>query len=217
MTLEHDAVREKLIAQTLELLGQGGLDAVKARSLAQAVGVSVGTIYNLFGSVDGLVAVANQQIYAELRTLGESGLARIEADIAGRIASAQLDDTPRTQTRERLLGLAGIYIDFVAANAMRWNAVIAFNRRTGTAVPDGYAEQLETLVDIVGQLLTPAPRFADPAERHLAGRALWSAVHGIVTTNYLGQDPEHARTRTWRLIEILVGAFIDGAFIADGN
>lgn len=217
MTLEHDAVRQKLIAQTLLLLGEGGLEAVKARALAQAVGVSVGTIYNLFGSVDGLVAAANQHIYAELLAIGESGLKQIEERIAENVRSGSLPATPLALTRERLLGLAGVYIDFVAANAVRWNAVIAFNRRVGSAVPDGYTEQLETLVDLVGQLLTPAPRFADANLRRQAGRALWSSVHGIVMTNYLGQDPNTSRERTWKLIKILVDTFVDGSFVTESN
>ena len=59
MTLKHDAVRDDLIRSTLSLMEQGGLEAVKARAVADAVGVSVGTVYNLFGNVDQLILTAN--------------------------------------------------------------------------------------------------------------------------------------------------------------
>src|SRR3954469_23605781 len=99
MTLEHDAVRETLIGATLALMDEGGLEAVKARPLAQAVGVSVGTIYNLFGSVDGLVMAANMRIYADLGRMVRDAIPQTEQDIARRIASGTLADIPSDRTR----------------------------------------------------------------------------------------------------------------------
>ena len=77
MTLEHGAVRETLIKTTLDLMEKGGLEAVKARMVAKAVGVSVGTVYNLFGSVDRLVLAANLRIYQRLNDLGRTAMADI--------------------------------------------------------------------------------------------------------------------------------------------
>lgn len=213
MTLEHDAVRETLIAATLALMDEGGLEAVKARPLAQAVGVSVGTIYNLFGSVDGLVLAANQRIYADLAAIGLKSVAQIETNLARAIGEGRLADTPRNRARERLLGLSEVYIDFVAANANRWSGLLAFNRsRSAALTSEGYAAQLDGLIDIIGRVLAASPRCADPAVCRKMARALWSAVHGIVTMNYFGGAEETARSRTWELLVILVGTFVDGLF-----
>ena len=70
MTLEHAAVREALIKSTLALMQEGGLAAVKARTVADQAGVSVGTVYNLFGNVDQLILAANLKIYEDLGALG---------------------------------------------------------------------------------------------------------------------------------------------------
>ena len=211
MTLEHDAVRETLIEAALALMDQGGLEAVKARPLAQAVGVSVGTIYNLFGSVDGLVMAANMRIYADLGRLVRDAIPATEQAIAQRIAAGALADLPTERTRERLLGLAGTYLDFVAANAQRWGGVIAFDRRGSAAeTPDGYETQLETLIGVVASVLMDLPGCREAERAQLMARALWSAVYGIVSIAYFSGDEATARQRTWDQIAFLVGAAVAG-------
>src|SRR5262245_32672062 len=134
MTLKHDAVRERLIAETLDLMEKAGLEGVQARVVAKAVGISVGTIYNLFGRFDRLVLAANLRIYERLNALGEARMAEIDAALEAKIASGALADTPRNRTLERLLGLGETYIEFVAQNAKRWAALLAYNRSRGAAI-----------------------------------------------------------------------------------
>lgn len=211
MTLEHDAVRETLITATLALMDEGGLEAVKARPLAQAVGVSVGTIYNLFGSVDALVMATNMRIYGSLGSLVHDAIPQVEDRIVRRLEAGELADTPVAVTRERLLGLAETYIDFVAANARRWAAVIAFDRRgSATETPAGYESQLEALIAIIARILGNLPGCRDAGRADVMARALWSAVYGIVSIAYFGGDAATARERTWDQIAFLVGATVLG-------
>jgi AcrR family transcriptional regulator len=212
MTLEHGAVRETLIKTTLKLMEKGGLEGVKARVVADQSDVSVGTIYNLFGSVNGLILAANSRIYADLAELGATRIALIDRDIAKRIAAGKLADTPRNVMLERLLGLGETYVDFVSANSARWSALLAFNRTRGIVAGEDNQGQLTALIDIVGDALKDAPAWRTPAKRRLAGRALWSAVHGIVTTNYFSGDESTARERTNSLLRLVLTAIADGAF-----
>lgn len=204
MTLEHKEVREALVGATLQLMDAGGIEAVKARAVAQAAGVSVGTIYNLVGTVDDLVQLANLRIYEDLSAFGRQRMIELDAGLE--------KGTARERVLTRLLGLADAYIDFVAANSSRWSALLAFNRvHEG---PEGNREELTALIDIVGGVLKDAPIWSDSAERRLAARALWSAVHGIVTTNFFGGDEAGARKRTSRLNAILLTTLVDGMFAA---
>lgn len=209
MTLEHDAVRATLIETTLALMDQGGLEAVKARPLAQAVGVSVGTIYNLFGSVDGLVMAANMQVYADLGAMVRDRIAIQAQEGTGHNAQ----DTPVApdRVRERLLELAGLYIDFVAANSRRWAAVIAFDRQgSSTATPEGYETQLEALIGLVAAVLGDLPACHDTERAQTLARALWSSVYGIVSIAFFSGEPASARQRTWDQIVMLVTAVVAG-------
>ena len=216
MTLEHDAVRERLIKTTLDLMETHGLEGVQARVVAKAVGISVGTIYNLFGSVDRLVLAANLRIYEGLNALGEARMAEIDAALDKKIAAGTLVDTPRNRTLERLLGLASTYIDFVSANARRWAALLAYNRSRGEAITEDTLGHLNKLIDIVGGVVADVPAWRTTRDRRLAGRALWSAVHGIVTTNYTGHGAA-ARQRTMELLTILLTTVVDGMYAGQGT
>ena len=55
MTLPANEVKAELVKTTLALMDEGGIEAVKARPIAKTVGISVGSIYNMFGSIDGLI------------------------------------------------------------------------------------------------------------------------------------------------------------------
>ncbi|UJQ94516.1 TetR/AcrR family transcriptional regulator [Mariluticola halotolerans] len=214
MALEHDEVREKLVQVTLELMDAGGLDLVKARTVADRSGVSVGTVYNLYGNVDGLVRAACSRIFTDLNALALGETARIGREMAAAIQAGELADTQKARMRYLLLGLSEVYIAFVAANASRWNGLLTFNRRHPvSAAAEDYQAQQNALIGIIGQCLAGAP-FTD-AERAVAARTLWSAVHGIVTMNYVGQADPRARAQTWAQIEMLVGYFVEGIF-SDG-
>ena len=215
MTLQHGAVRDTLIKTTLKLMEKGGLDNVKARAVAQLGGVSVGTIYNLFGSFDGLILAANRTIYEELGSLGGRRTVEIEADIRRRIGAGEIADTAQGRTLARLRGLAETYVEFVAANANRWAALLAFNRTRGLRGNADNLEQLNALIDIVGAVLNEVPRWTTPEQRRGAARMLWSAVHGIVTMNFFGGDESTARQRTSALLDTLLTTLVDGMFAGE--
>jgi AcrR family transcriptional regulator len=215
MTLEHAVVRETLIKSTLSLMESGGLAAVKARTVAETAGVSVGTVYNLFGNVDRLILAANLRIYDELGAVGGRRMLVIEAELQKRIKAGKIADTPRERLHARLLGLAETYVEFVSANANRWSALLAFNRTREVSESEDNLQHLNALIDILGDVLKEAPRWRTPTERRLAGRAMWSAVHGVVVTSYFGDD-KVARHRTLHLLDLLLGTIADGAFVA-GN
>jgi AcrR family transcriptional regulator len=214
VTLKHGAVREALIKTALKLMEKGGLDNVKARAVADLGGVSVGTIYNLFGNFDGLILAANRTIYDELGALGVRRTKEVEAAIKQRTAAGDLPNTAQARTLARLTALAETYVEFVAANANRWSALLAFNRTRAMRGNADNGEQLNTLIDIIGAGLSEVPRWTTAEQRRGAARMLWSAVHGVVTMNFFGGDEPTARQRTLRLLEMLLTTMVDGMFVA---
>ncbi len=211
MTLEHDNVRAKIIETTLSLLDEGGLENVKARKLAAKVGVSVGTIYNIFGNVDKLIQEVSAHILSDMNKMGQVNVARFENELEQKIASGEIKDTHKEKLRFRLLALASTYMEFIEANSERWGAMLAYNRnRSEGAVADWYVVQKNALFDLVGNVLAQTKFGQDPKTRMIAARALWSAVHGIVTMSYVGQVSDKSRDFTWAQIELLVNTFVDG-------
>ena len=212
MTLEREKVREKIIAATLALLDEGGLEKVKARSVSERTGVSVGTIYNFFGNVDGLLLEVGSLIFGALNALGQEQMKLIDAKLQAALARGELADTPQDKTRYRLLSLSEVYIGFVDAHARRWGAVLAFNRSRPAPLPDWYVAQMDALISIVSSVLEESPLGTQVKSRALAARALWSAVHGIVTLNYLDQPNEAGKSQTQAQIEVLISYFVTGLY-----
>ena len=211
MTLEHSAIRSKIIETTLTLLDEGGLENVKARKLATKVGVSVGTIYNIFGNVDRLIQEVNAHILSDMNKMGQINVARSESELEQKIASGKIENVLKEKLRFRLLALANTYMEFIDANAERWGAMLAYNRiGSDGAVADWYIVQKNALFDLVGNVLVDTKFGDDPKTRMIAARALWSAVHGIVTMSYVGQVSDKSRAYTWAQIELLVNTFVDG-------
>ncbi|MFF0494433.1 TetR/AcrR family transcriptional regulator [Nocardia sp. NPDC004068] len=64
-----DNTRERIIAAAIELLAEGGRDAVSTRAVSAAAGVQAPTIYRLFGDKQGLLdAVASHGFRAYLNS-----------------------------------------------------------------------------------------------------------------------------------------------------
>lgn len=174
------------------LIAAEGIGAVQARRVAQEADCSVGTLYNVFGGLDGLIISANTRT---LRMLGET----LEA--AARAARA-------AQLEGQLLALAVAYCDFAFRQTTRWRALFEHRMASGQAVPASYRHEQEVLLGLVDNCL--GAYIEEPAERAIAARALFSGVHGIVALaldNKLGMlGPEE----TERQIRFIVGAAARG-------
>jgi AcrR family transcriptional regulator len=198
MALDRTAVSERILAIGERLLNEGGSSALQARAIAGEAGVSVGTVYNLFGDLDDLHRAVNVRLLDRLGAAGVSAVAEFgRRDVTG--------------VRERLLMLARTYMDFVEDNAGAWSALLAFNRaHAPEARPDWYVSRLNALFDIIAAVLAEGDFGLDERARATAARALWSSVHGIVTSGYAGYGGETGQNEIWRQIDLLVTIFVFG-------
>ena len=188
MAFERDKLQERVLKLAAAQLEAGGADGLRARSVAVEAGVSVGTIYNLFGSMNGL-----------LEAVFEGMTLRFQEQAASRVEAAGSGDR-----RTSLLALADAYLEFVSRNEAVWSAFLAYNRQRADGVDDPYLAKQGPLFDLVGDVLAGTSLDQGEAARRMAARMLWSSVHGIVTLNYLGMVSEDARARTREQIELLV-------------
>jgi len=150
----HDEIREKTLHAAMEVVDAEGQGALNARNLAAAAGCSVGTLYNVFDDLDGVVYALN------IRTARALRLALTDA-------LGKAGPTPR----DRLTALADAYLDFAAAHPRRWDSLFRFRPKgpvDGSVAREGDA-LFALLKDSVGD--------AVPDDALLA---LWAAVHGVV-------------------------------------
>lgn len=161
-----EAYRARLMVRLLRVaetvLAEEGIAAAQARRIAREADCSVGTLYNLFGDIDGLILAANE------RTLID--MADALSAVARRNAGAGLDT--------RLLALAGGYLDFATANQRRWRAIFEHRIPDSKPLPASYDDGRKALLNLLAQQLESA--LPGPSEQSNAAAALFAAVHGII-------------------------------------
>lgn len=172
--LPKEETRENLVQTTLTLLENDGLEAVKARNVAEGAGVALGTIYNMFEDLDGLIMEANGRTFADL------GMAMGEVAKANHVNELGAFDS--------LMAFCEGYIEFVLANSNRWLATISYSSQMSAKPPAWYVERQDNLFAMVEGQLEREPQI-DKTQIEPLARAMWCSVHGIVSTNF--RTPMH--------------------------
>lgn len=159
--LDRDKISANALDKAETIIAERGLVALNARELAAGIGVAVGTLYNVYGSLDRLV----QQLNA--RTLDRL-YERLEADSAK-------EEGPEAQ----MAAMARAYIDFADEQPLVWRAVFDHQPAGETERADWYSANIERIADLAIAILKPYfPREQRRAARR-AALIIWSGVHGI--------------------------------------
>ena len=153
-----------VLATALAIVESDGVGALTARRVARDAGIAVGSLYNLFTGLDGLVVACKEAVLGDLR----DHLARAARDGVG------------LGVEERLLRLADAYVAFAEARPHAWASLF---EHAAEVDPDAVEERTRAVFQILESILADLPGLP-AARRPLMARALWSAVHGIV---YLGR------------------------------
>ena len=186
----RDRQRSAIIGIAREIFANEGLDGLQARKVAQAADCSVGTIYNLFGSLDMIVMAANVETLSELH----NDLVVAKGHMLS--LDAQLD------------ALAKAYLNFAVNRTLEWRALFEHRLTTKTSVPEWYREAQAALFAIVEELLEPA--IAVERSRSEAARALFSAVHGVISIALDQKLGAFDRSATERQVRFIVRSIARG-------
>jgi AcrR family transcriptional regulator len=191
----HGDLRRVLIDAALQLVGEGGAEAVSVREAARRAGVSPGAPFRHFPSRDAL-----------LQAVAEEAQRRFRAEIEAALAEAPSGDP---LARFRCLGLA--YLRWAMRNPTHFEIISSrrfFDHDMAAGVSRDNAELIElterTLADAfaAGQL-----RSGDLKQVQIAGRAL---VYGFARMNIDGHFPRWADAEAERTAEAILDLFIEG-------
>jgi AcrR family transcriptional regulator len=193
----HGDLRRVLIDAALQLVGEGGADAVSVREAARRAGVSPGAPFRHFPSRDAL-----------MNAVAEEAQRRFRAEIEAALAEAPAGDP---LGRFRCLGLA--YMRWAMRNPTHFEIISSrrfFDHDQSAGVSHDNAELIElterTLAEAfaLGQL-----RSVDLKQVQIAGRAL---VYGFARMNIDGHFPRWgvAGAEAERTAEAILDLFIEG-------
>lgn len=191
-------LRQALLEAAERKITAEGLGSLKARGLAAEANCAIGQIYNVWPDLDSLIIAVNARTLDDLDAVLMA--AAPEADGA----------TTMEEARAVLLAQADAYLEFARRNAQRWRAVFEHRLAGERELPTSYREQQARLFSHVDRPLRALVPGSAPADRADLGRAIFSAVHGVVwlgLEQLLGlQSYDDLR----RQLRTVMGAIVDG-------
>jgi AcrR family transcriptional regulator len=189
--------RRVLIDAALQLVGEGGPEAVSVREAARRAGVSPGAPFRHFPSRDALMNAVAEEAQRRFRT-------EIEAALAAARASDPL-------SRFRCLGLA--YLRWAINNPTHFE-IISSRRFFDHDKAAGVSQDNAELIDLAERTLAEAfaqgqLRSSDLKRVQIAGRAL---VYGFARMNIDGHFPRWgiAGAEAEQTAEAILDLFIEG-------
>jgi AcrR family transcriptional regulator len=167
-----------------------GARALTARNVADAMGYSPGTLYNLFENLDDLITHLN---------------GRLIDDMADALAELPADEDPR----DNLTRLLHRYLSFIGERANLW-ALLFEHTIPGGRVPEWYQRKVEKVLAVLEGALAPAfaPGDADGPKR--SARVLWASLHGIWSLGSSGKLDVLTSDTATDMAENLIATYVAG-------
>jgi AcrR family transcriptional regulator len=193
----HGDLRRVLIDAALELVGEGGAEAVSVREAARRAGVSPGAPFRHFPSRDALMTA-----------VAEEAQRRFRIEIETTLSDALADDP---LGRFRRIGLA--YLRWAMRNPTHFE-IISSRKLFDHDKDGGVSRDNAELIDLTERTLADAfargqLRSSDLKAVQIAGRAL---VYGFARMNIDGHFPRWgvAEADAERMAEAILDLFIAG-------
>ena len=152
-------IRERATTVAERIVLEHGGGALNARGLAKELGISVGSLYNAFGDLDGVVRAVNSRCAERLATALRQAMADAPAD-----------------ARARVIAIGEAYFDFAHSEPRRW--YMLFVRDSDLQLDVKTAELQEGLLEMLIHAGDGDP--SDPQHRQFF-LLLWASVHGLVS------------------------------------
>jgi AcrR family transcriptional regulator len=164
MARRSDHSKEDLKALALDaaeaILREHGLAHFSTRAVATRMGYTVGTLYHIFGNLNGLLLQLNARTLDAWYDSTLKSIAHTHAQ-QGHVIHA----------------LAQHYLSFAHSNRHVWLTLFEHRLPDDTPIPEWFAPKMQRFFDLLEAELTPYLPAAHIPQR---ARLLWSGIHGIV-------------------------------------
>jgi AcrR family transcriptional regulator len=151
-------LRDMIVEEGHRQMAEVGFARFSAREVAKRIGYSIGTLYNVFGSYEGLIVAING------RTL----------DLWRDYLAARLDG----QSEDRLRRAIDAYFEFAVVHRHAWHALYDFRLPDDVEPPADYQAKVTAIFDIVVREIAAVLPEARRTEAEPLARSLLATVHG---------------------------------------
>jgi AcrR family transcriptional regulator len=185
----RDELVELVVASATRLIAAGGLADVTVRQIAQDIGYSPGTLYNLFANLDDLLIT-----------------------VAGRTLQRMLDEAaalpPAATPADGLHQLARFYFQFTRTHHHLWRVVTEHRLPEGQRHPLWYRALVIAVLGRVEAAIAPLRPAAAADVRRRSAMALWASMQGICSITQPGSLTAVPERMALELANELIDAFV---------
>lgn len=197
MARRNDHSREQLYDMALDaarqVVEEDGFRALTARNVADAIGYSPGTLYNIFSNLDDLILHLNGSTLDSLHAA---------------ISRSALSGNPYKDLEQ----LLEAYLGFLESHPSLWRAITDYSLPEGAGVPEWYGRKVDKVLSVVESAIAPAYGNHNEARETpmAAARVLWAGLHGICSLSDAGKLDVLGTASVRNMAKILATNFIAG-------
>ena len=153
-------ITELALKSARNIVQSEGITALSARKIASAMGYTIGTLYQHFDGMDGLVERMNAQTLAALYAHCQKG-------------------AQNGETAAQLKALGILFTEFMQAHPNEWGAIMSYRYKDDHTTSEGYHREILRLFGLM-ENATAQFYSADEQEQQAADMALlWASLTGI--------------------------------------
>lgn len=157
--LARENLKKKIIQVGFDLVKKKGLAGLGTVQIANKIGYSPGTLYNVFKDVSDIILHINATTLDKMRKFIETNL------------------DPKLKEDKAVKQLAGLYLDFANKNPNIWGALFEYTPPPKQQLPQWYKDKISNLFGIIEQVLSKFITNREEASKQ--AKLIWATVHGI--------------------------------------
>ncbi|HIQ36693.1 MAG TPA: TetR/AcrR family transcriptional regulator [Desulfocapsa sulfexigens] len=189
--IDHQELHATILTVATQIIKDEGMKSLSIRKVAKEIGCAVGTIYNIFNSIDDIFLTINAatmtRLYKQLQQ------------------EAQEESDPLTASV--MLGRA--YVAFSRDNYHLWSLLVDHKLQPGSTLPVNVQEKIDDLFLLVSGMVAPLVS-NDKGKADLAAKVLWASLHGVCSLAMSGKLDTVKAEATDVLAESLVRNYLQG-------
>ena len=189
--IDHQELHATILTVATQIIKDEGMKSLSIRKIAKEIGCAVGTIYNIFNSIDDIFLTINAatmtRLYKQLQQ------------------EAQEESDPLTA----LVMLGRAYVAFSRDNYHLWSLLVDHKLQPGSTLPVNVQEKIDDLFLLVSGMVAPLVS-NDKGKADLAAKVLWASLHGVCSLAMSGKLDTVKAEATDVLAESLVRNYLQG-------
>lgn len=164
----RDELYKLALSKAEEIVEADGFRGLTARNVADAIGYSPGTLYNIFTNLDDLIIHLNGRTLDRLYDL---------------IRREELTGKAQNDVKT----LMYVYLKFLESHPALWELMMEFRLPGDQDLPRWYMKKVEKVLTVLERALSPLFPKGNKRKKQETARILWASLHGICSLAMTGK------------------------------